>query len=332
LPNKVLVTGGTGFLGAYIIRELVEKGYQVRAIRRHDRLPFFIPTHIFDKVEWLTGDILDVESLSAAMREMDYVIHAAAKVSFDAKDTADLYSVNIEGTANVVNMALEHNVRRLVHISSVAALGRTANGELVNEEKKWQSGKLNTTYAISKHYGEMEAWRGMGEGLDTVIINPSTILGYGDWNTSSCAIFKNAYKEFPWYTNGINGFVGVEDVAKATVLLMESNYSGERFIATSDNWSFQQLLNTMADRFGKKRPHKKATPWIGSIAWRVEKVKSLVSGQKPLLTRQSALVAQSKTHFDNSKLLKALPSFSFMPLTQTIDNACERYLQHIQPA
>jgi dihydroflavonol-4-reductase len=326
LSKKVLITGGTGFLGAYIIRELVEKGYSVRAIRRNASLPFFIPTAIFDQVEWVPGDILDVESLNDAMPGVDAVIHAAAKVSFDSKDTSTLYRINTEGTANVVNMALENNIQRFVYVSSVAALGRTAYGEVVNEEKKWQANKLNTTYAISKHYAEMEVWRGMGEGLNTVVINPATILGFGDWNTSSCAIFKNVYKEFPWYTNGINGFVGVEDVAKATVLLMESQYSGERFIAVGDNWSFHQLLNTIADGFGKKRPHKEATPFIGALAWRVEKLKSLVSGQKPLLTRQSARIAQSKTHFDNSKILKALPSYSFTPLAQTIDNACSKYL------
>ena len=98
----------------------------------------------------------------------------------------------------------------------------------------------------------MEVWRGIGEGLNAVIVNPSTILGYGDWNNSSCALFKNAYKEFPWYTNGINGFVAVEDVAKATVLLMESGISNERFIINGDNWSFKKLFNSMATGFGKK--------------------------------------------------------------------------------
>ena len=332
MSAKVFITGGTGFLGAYIIRVLVENDYTVRALRRSNKLPFFIPSHIFDKVEWVPGDILDIGSLEDAMEGVDIVIHAAAKVSFQAKDKAELFKINIEGTANVVNVALEKNIRRFVHISSVAAIGRTANEELVTEEKKWQQSKMNTSYAISKHYAEMEAWRGMGEGLDVIVINPTTILGYGDWNESSCAIFKNTYNEFPWYTTGVNGFVSVEDVAKATVLLMESEDAGERFILNGDNWTFQQLLNTIAEGFNKKRPHKHATPLLGSIAWRVEKIKSMFSGKKPLLTRQSARVAQSKTRFDNSKILQRLPGFTFTPLSKAIANSCEKYLANGLPS
>jgi dihydroflavonol-4-reductase len=331
LSTNVFVTGGTGFLGAYIIKELVEKGYTVRALRRSNTLPFFIPKHILDKVEWVHGDILDVVSLAEAMEGMDTVIHAAAKVSFQAKERKELLKINIEGTANVVNMALEKNIRRFVQISSVAAIGRTTSGETITEEKKWTAGKMHTMYAISKYRGEMEVWRGAAEGLNVVVVNPSTVLGYGDWNMSSCAIFKNVYKEFPWYTTGINGFVGVEDVARATVLLMESDLRGERFIVNSENWSFQQLLNTIADGFGKKHPSKEATRLMGSIAWRLEKLKSAFSGKKPLLTRESARVAHSITYFDNNKILKSLPGFTFTPLAHSIKSACERYLAQRQP-
>jgi dihydroflavonol-4-reductase len=331
LSTKVLITGGTGFLGAYVIKELLEKGYAVRAIHRNNKLPFFIAPQLLKQVEWVTGDVLDVVSLQDAMEGIDTVIHAAAKVSFLPDERGELYKVNIEGTANVINTALEKNIRRFVHISSVAAIGRTAVGETVTEEKKWEASKLNTHYGISKRQAEMEVWRGMGEGLNVIVVNPTTILGYGDWNTSSCAIFKNVYHEFPWYTTGVNGFVSVEDVARATVLLMESEYSAERFIVNGDSWSFQQLLNTIADGFGKKRPHKEASRFIGAIAWRMEKLKSVFSGKKPLLTRQSARVAHSKTYFDNRKLLEFLPGFSFTPLAQTIEKACKQYATAIQP-
>lgn len=331
MSTKVLVTGGTGFLGAYIIQELIEQGYAVRAIRRSDKLPFFIPAAVLDKVEWVTGDVLDIASLEEALEGIDTVIHAAAKVSFDPKEKRALFNINIDGTANMVNMALEKHVRRFVHISSVAALGRTASGDTVTEKKKWQHSKLNTQYAISKYHAEREVWRGMGEGLDVVVLNPSTILGYGDWNTSSCAIFKNSFKEFPWYTNGINGFVDVQDVARAAVLLMKSDITAERFIVNGDNWSFRQLLNTIATGFHKKPPTREATPFMGEVAWRLEKFKSLFSGKKPLLTQQSARVAQSKTYFEHHKLLQALPGFAFTPLAQSIEKACYSYLQHPQP-
>ena len=324
----VFVTGGTGFLGAYIIQALVEKGYTVRAIRRHDKLPFYIPASIWEKVEWIPGDILDIVGLEEAMEGMDAVIHAAAKVSFAARDRRELFHTNIEGTANVVNAALSNNVRRFIHVSSVAALGRTAKGETVTEDKKWEDSKLNTNYAISKFHGEVEVWRGIGEGLPALIVNPGTLLGYGDWHTSSCALFRNTYREFPWYTNGVNGFVSVTDVAAAVLALLESQLSGQRFILTGGNWSFRQLFDAIATEFGKRRPTREATPFLGQIAWRLEKIKSVFSGRSPLLTRESARIAQSSTLFDSSKILRTLPQFRFTSLEQTVQDACKAYLQH----
>jgi len=326
MERTVLVTGGTGFLGTYILRELVEKGYAVRAIRREGSQPYFYtPPSILEKIEWFSCDLLDLAGLEEAMTGVDAVIHAAAKVSFADNDRHELFTTNVEGTANVVNIALELGIRRLVHVSSVAALGRTKKEEKVNEEKKWDNNKGQTNYAISKFYGELEVWRGIGEGLPAVIVNPSTILGVGDWNQSSCAIFKSIYNEFPWYSNGINGFVDVSDVADAIIALMESDITGQRFILNSDNWTFRQLFNTIADGFGKKRPHRQATPFLSAIAWRLEKIKSIFSGKRPLLTRDSARVARSKTYFDNSKILQQIPGFQFTPLEKTIKRSCEAY-------
>lgn len=325
MTKKILVTGGTGFLGSYIIRDLVNKGYAVRAIRRSNNIPGWTDPAVMNRVEWVEGDVLDVVSLEDAMEGIDVVIHSAAIVSFLKKDRRDMYQVNVEGTANVVNIALEKNVGRLVHISSVAALGRTANGGRVDEEKKWEESRVNTHYAISKFKAELHVWRGLSEGLDAVILNPSTILGYGDWHSSSCAIFKQVYNGFAWYTPGINGFVDAEDVARATLLLMESDISGERFIVNGDTWPFKKLQDTIALCFGKKGPVRKTTPFLLGLAWRMERAKSFFTGKKPLLTRESARVAQSQTWFSNEKLLKALPGFSFTPLEETIKKACGRY-------
>jgi dihydroflavonol-4-reductase len=322
----VLVTGGTGFLGAYIISQLMENGYAVRAIHRNGPMPFFLPDAIREKVEWVRCDIRDPLGLEDAMAGVDAVIHAAAKVSFLKKERREMYSVNIDGTAHVVNAALTRQVPRFVHVSSVAALGRTNGGE-VSEEKSWEDSKYNTNYAISKFYGEMEVWRGIGEGLRGVIVNPSTILGYGDWNHSSCALFRNAWREFPWYTEGINGFVDVTDTAKAIVRLLATDISGQRFILNGENWSFRQLFTTIAREFGKKAPSREATPFLAGIAWRIEKIKSLLNGKPSLLTRESARVATSSTFFDNSKILRQLPDFRFTPLEETIREACQAY-QH----
>jgi nucleoside-diphosphate-sugar epimerase len=326
----ILVTGGTGFLGAYIIKELIEKGYPVRAIRRSNSLPAYISPAILEKVEWVNGDILDVVSLEEAMHSADAVIHSAAVVSFNSRDKKRMMQVNVDGTANVVNMALEKNVKKLIHISSVAALGRQPSGGHVNEEKKWEETATNTDYSKSKHRAEIEIWRGISEGLDAVILNPSTILGYGDWNTGSCSIFKTIYNELKWYAPGLNGFVYVEDVAKIAVMMLEKNITGERFIVNGDNWYFKQLQESIADHFRKKRPSKKSGPLLLGLAWRLEKFRSLFIGHRPLVTRQSVKVALSQTWFENDKILAAMPQFSFTPLEKSIQKACEKYLANIK--
>ena len=326
----VLVTGGTGFIGAYIIQELITKGYSVKALHRSNNFPFYISKETLSKVEWIQGDILDVVTLENAMDNVDAIIHSAAIVSFDKKLREQMYRINVEGTANVVNLALEKNIKLLIHISSVAAIGRTAKGQTVDEEKKWVTSSLNTHYAISKQKSEMEVWRAMAEGLSAVIVNPSTVLGFGNWNSSSTAIFKNIYHGFSWYSEGENGFVDVKDVAEVAVALIDAEITGQRFILNGDNWPFRKLFNSIADQFKKPQPHRLATPFLGEIAWRLEHLKSYFSGHRPLLTKESAKVAHSRTNFDNSKILKALPGFNFTPLQQTIEIACGQYEQAIK--
>jgi nucleoside-diphosphate-sugar epimerase len=327
-PNRTtaLVTGGTGFVGAYVIRDLITAGYSVKALRRKSTYPSFIDKSVLDKVQWLDGDILDTIGLDEAMKNTDAVIHSAAKVSFWKKERSDLFKTNIEGTANVVNAAIENNVKRFIHVSSVAAIGRRRDGSMLDENIKWTDSKLNSNYAISKYHAEMEVWRGIAEGLNAVIVNPSTVLGYGDWNTSSCAIFKSVYDGFPWYTNGVNGFVDVEDVSQVIMNFLQSDISAERFIVSGDNWSYRKVFDTIANEMGKRKPYREATPFLAAVAWRMEKLKSLITGKRPLLTRETARVGQSNTYLNNNKILNALPEFRFTPLEETIRKACKQYI------
>lgn len=326
MSTSVFITGGTGFLGSYIIKELVQKNYVVRAIRRSGKRPFYIPASIFESVEWIDGDILDVMVLEDAMRGVDAVIHAAAKVSFANNDKNELFKTNIEGTANVVNAALANDVKKFIYVSSVATLGNSVNGAPINESNPWKERLFSTSYAESKYHAEMEVWRATGEGLPAAIVNPSTIIGYGDWDSSSCSIFKTVFKEFPWYTKGVNGFVDVEDVARAIVLLLQTDIQSERFILNGDNTSFYELFNLIADAFGKNRPRWEATPFLGEIAWRGESIKSFFSGKPSILNKQTARIAQSKRYFENNKIRKYLPGFSFTSLSETINKACKSYL------
>lgn len=321
----ILVTGATGFVGAYVARDLIAAGYRVKALRRSSDVPKFIDPDVLGQVEWIKCDILDIPGLEDAVAGADAIIHCAAKVSYHKQDRQLLYKTNIEGTANIVNVAIAAGTSRFIHVSSIAAIGRKKNGGLTDEETPWSEEHGQTAYANSKFHGEMEVWRGIGEGLNAVIVNPSTILGYGDWNFTSTAIFKNVYNEFPWYTNGMNGFVDVEDVSKAILRLLESPIESERFILNGANLHYRELFNMIADGFGRKRPQKNATPMLAGFAWRFEKLKSWFAGKRPLLTKETAEIAQRSSMFDNNKILEALPGFAFTPMEQTILKACKQY-------
>jgi nucleoside-diphosphate-sugar epimerase len=252
-------------------------------------------------------------------------------VSFNPSDKKNLFQLNIEGTANLVNAAIESGIRDLVHVSSVSALGRHDDAKPIDEEKKWIGNNGQSNYGISKYYSEMEVWRGMGEGLSPLIVNPSTLLGYGDWNQTSCGLFKTAYREFPWYMNGSNGFTDVRDTARAIIALMDRGIRNERFIISAENRTYREIFNWMAHGFGKKQPSKKAGPFFAGLAWRTEKIKSAFSRHKPLITRESVAIASRRCSYDNHKLLKALPSFRFRSLEDSIFEACAGYGANPQP-
>ncbi len=320
----ILVTGGTGFLGSYLLRALVGAGKPVRALYR-SRIPEQV-SDIRDKVEWVQGDVLDTGVLEDAMEGVTAIYHCAAVVSFQPDKRDEMLRINIEGTANVVNLAIDAGVRKIVHVSSVAALGRAKEQTAITEESQWEESRNNSNYAVSKHLSEMEIWRGIAEGLNAVIVNPSIILGSGFWHDGTGLMLKNAWKEFPYYTDGVNGFVDVRDVAEVMIKLMDSPITGERFILNGDNWPYRQLFTRMAGALGKKPPHIAAKPWMAALVWRVEKLRGLLTGKRPLITRETARTAQLKVYYSNEKIMQALPGFRFRPLEETVEEVSKAYL------
>jgi dihydroflavonol-4-reductase len=317
VQKKILVTGGAGLVGNELINQLLVSGEKVKAIYHSTPLSFSHPN-----LEIVLCDILDVVCLNEIMDGITHVYHSAALVSYDPKDKQRLLKINIEGTANVVNACIDAGVKKLLHVSSVAALGRIREGEMVSEKMNWTEETSNSVYGKSKYYGEMEVWRGIGEGLKAVIVNPSLILGGNNWESSSSAIFKNAYHEFKWYTEGISGFVDVRDVARAMILLMNSEITAERFVVNGENLSYREIFSSIAKCFDKKPPYKKVTPLLAELIWRVEEIKARFTGKKHLLTKETARTAQAKVYFDNSKILKALPFFQFTKIKDTIEFTC----------
>lgn len=314
----ILVTGATGLVGSHLISALLAKGLPVKALYRTD-----IPS-ISDssKIQWIKADILDIVALEEAMEGVTQVYHCAAIVSFSAKNKKALHHTNIEGTANIVNACLNAAVEKLVFVSSVAALGRIRENQSINETMSWSEETSNSEYGKSKYFAEMEVWRGMGEGLNVIIVNPVIILGAGDWTKGSTAIFKSAYDEFPWFTDGSSGFVDVLDVVDAMILLMESNLSSQRYIISGANLPYRDLFTMIANAFHKRPPHKRVTALLAEIVWRLEAIKGSITGKSPLLTKETSRTARTSVHFDNSKLLKAIPGFQYRPIESSIKRIC----------
>ena len=314
----IFVTGATGLVGSHLIASLTEKGLVVRALYRKT-IPVFKGS---DKVQWIQGDLLDVNSLEEAIQGVTQVYHCAAIVAFSPKQAAAMLQANVEGTANVVNICIQHQIQKLVYVSSVAALGRIREDAPVDETMNWTPETSNSIYGKSKYFAEMEVWRGMGEGLNVAIVNPVIILGAGDWNKGSSEIFKSAYDQCPWYSKGVSGFVDVLDVIDAMQILMQSDVQGQRYIISGANLPYQEIFTRIANAFNKRPPHKKVTPLLAAIVWRLEAVKGAITGKTPLLTKETAATAQAVVHFDNTKFLNAFPEFKYRAIEDTIFRTC----------
>ncbi len=318
IKKRILVTGAAGLVGRELLNQLLQEAYDVTAIYHSTPL-----NKVHPRLKLEQCDILDITRLSEIMQQISYVYHCAAIVSFERKEKYKLLKINIEGTANIVNACVDAGVEKLIHVSSVSALGRIRNKEVITEAMNWTEKTSNSIYGKSKYLGEMEVWRGIGEGLQAAIVSPSLVLGGSNWDSGSSALFKSAWDEFPWYTEGGGGFVDVRDVARAMILLMNSEINNERFILSGENLSYKEVFSLIAKCFYKKSPHKKVTPLIAEIVWRLEAIKAALTGKKSLLTKETARTALTRVYFDNSKILAALPGFQFTPISETIGHTCK---------
>lgn len=342
----ILVTGGTGLLGSRLIYDLVRSGEGVRAIKRptsnlttiENIFNYYSPSekNLIENIEWVEGDVTDMFSLLEAMQGVSEVYHCAAMVSFNPKARDKMMKVNIEGTANIVNACLEKGIEKLCYASSVAAIGNPVHllhtshreGE-ITENTPWVASPKNSNYTISKYASEQEVWRGIEEGLNAVIVNPSIIIGPGNWRKSSANIFPRVWKGLKYYTTGINGFVDVRDVSKAMISLMNNEIKSERFIITSENLPFKKVFERIAEFLGKEKAHKKINPLLIEILWRTEKIRSWITGSKPFITKEIAREA-SLQHFYSNKKIKQAIGLEFIPIDQSIEHTAEFFLKEIK--
>jgi nucleoside-diphosphate-sugar epimerase len=322
--TKILITGGTGFLGSYLLRYLVEQGEKVRAIRRSTSSMDLVKS-IENQVEWIEADILDVVSLEEAMEGIEQVYHCAAVISFNPKEAKWMKKVNAEGTTNVVNMALRTGVKRFLHVSSIAAIGRNKHSQIVTEETKWERSPLNSNYAVSKMMAEQEAWRGAAEGLEVVAVNPSVIMGSGRWEDGTNGFFNQIWKGLKFYPTGTTGFVDVRDVARAMILLMNSEIVDERYILNGENIDYPTFLTWIAESLNKPKPSIKVNIFLREFAWRSAYLISKITGKKPFLTKETAHSASNTFFYKNDKFQTTFPNFQFTPIQQTIEETAKQY-------
>lgn len=335
----ILVTGGTGMLGSQLLVQLTARGLPIKALRRKTS-DLILARKMFDwyssdpdthwqQIQWVEGDLLDSIFLEELLEGVNQVYHCAAMVSFDPADRYKLHQVNTEGTARLVNALLLNPHIRLCHVSSIAAIGFNEDGNPADENTVWKYERHTSAYAYSKYNAEREVWRGIAEGLNAVIVNPSVILGPGNWQSGSSALFSLAYKGMPFYTHGTTGYVDVRDVARVMIRLMELSVSGERFVVSAANLSYEEFFTLTAKALHRRPPHIKIQPWMSEIAWRFYAIKGLITGKRPTITRETARNAQKKRSYSSEKLQKLI-GFSYLPIGESIQHIAELFLKDTQ--
>ncbi len=338
----IFLTGGTGMLGAHLLYDLTKSGARVRALKRKnsDLLPvkkiFSWYTadadRLFQNIEWFEGDLLDGLAIREAMAGTDTVIHAAAKVSFLPADSSDMLYVNTTGTANLVDAALELKVRRFCHVSSIAALGEQDGQVAVDETLSWKNNRKRSAYSESKFQAEMEVWRGIQEGLEGVIVNPSVILGPGKWNSGSPRLFQTVWNGMRFYTDGSNGFVDVRDVSTAIITLLQTDnwerVKNQRFVLSAENLPYREIFEAIAVALNQKKPSFRANLLLLQLGWRASALISLLTGKEPALTRQTVRSSVRQALYDGSKVTRTI-DFNYTPIANTIQHTGEIFLQDL---
>lgn len=319
----ILVTGATGFLGAELAKQLAQQGMRIRCTKRHYSVIPEILLPFREHIEWVDADMMDLFALEDALKGVTQVYHSAAWVSLKQTDKKEMIRTNVTGTANLVNLCLLQPVR-MVHVSSVAAIGLAKPGELITENHHLDLATETDGYAISKLESEMEVWRGIAEGLDAVIVNPSIIIGADAGTKGSGQLFETVRKGLKFYTDGSSGFVDVQDVAKSMISLMNSGIHAERFIVSAENRDYKQITAEIAACFNLPAPANHAGGLMMGLAWRGAKIMGWLTGKVPALDKVSARAATVTRNYDNSKIKNAI-GIEFKPVSDTIKEVCERF-------
>ena len=319
----IAITGASGLLGSFVASHFISQGEQVVAFKRKESDISFLK-HLQEKIHWREVDLLDPISLGESLKDVHTVIHSAALVSFNPKKAKAVFDTNVTGTKNVVDACLATGIKKLIHISSVAALGGQKGTDQINEDSLWTASALNSDYAISKYQAELEVYRGYEEGLKVAILNPSVVLGPGDWHRSSSQLFKYIWNENLFYTDGMLNYVDVRDVANMVHSLYTMDFNGERFIANTNGISFKTIFDEIAKRFGKRSPYLRVGPSLTGVIASLEAIRCFVTNQEPVITKHTVRMARERLCYDNKKALNTL-KIRLHTLEETLDFCCHFY-------
>lgn len=333
------ITGASGLVGSHLLLELLQSyTSDLRILIRHidsiKQIKKTVSHYIPDAEErlktctWILGDVLDEQSLRKGINGAQYIYHCAAIVSFDAKDKELMLNVNVQGTANIVKLALEYQIKKLCYVSSIATIGNSKHGELITEEYEWTPGDKVSSYSISKHEAEQEVWKGIKQGLKAVMVNPCMIVGPGNWGHSSTLFFPLINRGMLFYPTGGTSFVDVRDVVEIMLKLMHSSIQGERFIVASENLPFRTFFSWIADALGKRKPWIPITPIIGKISWMMAGVLNLILTKKLPITKESVDRGGVTNYFDNTKIKRAL-SYEFRSVKEAITHTAKCYRKEL---
>ena len=299
---KCFVTGGTGFVGANLIRSLLQQGYEVRALVRNgsnlDNLKSL-------DVELVTGDLNS--DLSRSMSGCQVLFHVAAQYSLWQRDGELLYRSNVLGTRNILACAQKAGIDRTVYTSSVAAIG-VKQGGIADETYQSPVDKLVGDYKKSKYYAEQEAVKAVGQGQDIVIVNPSTPIGAFDIKPTPTGeiILRFLQREMPFYVDTGLNLINVKDVAMGHILALEKGVTGDRYILGNQNITFKQLLDKLEQITGLPAPKSTIPYWIPySVAWLEENVLAKL-GKQPTVAIDGVQMSRQQMFYDASKAVREL--------------------------
>ena len=332
--SKILVTGGTGLVGAHLLYFLVKNGTSPIAIRRENSDVLNVKKvfnyynkndeHLFEKITWIECDILDIIKLENIIKDIKQVYHCAALISFNSNHKNKMIEVNTTGTANIVDLSLKYNIERMCFVSSIATLG--SNNNLPVDENCFWNWENQSGYAVSKYLAEMEVWRGFAEGLSGFIVNPSLIIGPGSWDSGIGTIIKKVQWGIPFYPAGSCGLIDVNDLVKIMIKLMQSPITHERFIINSEHMSYKKLMGIVAQSFKKKPPYIKLNSHFMKFFILIDMIINKIRGRKIELSIDAVKHTTSEIQLNSEKINTTI-LFNYENIENSLKNCVEIFLK-----